>query len=373
MKVIVGMSGGVDSSVTAYLLKNQGYDVEGVSFILEERRIASASSTSCCSEESLLDAKKSAEKTGIKHSMMSLRTEFFEHVISPFIEAYSKGITPNPCILCNEHIKFAFLQKIADDRGAEFISTGHYARVKRKEECGMRSSEWKNYDPLLLKGIDERKDQSYVLYVLKKKELKRLILPLGNMRKEDVREIARELELPSAKRPESQEICFVGDKDYPGFFEGLTEGSEGPIVDIETNRVLGKHKGIHLYTIGQRKRLGIATGNPLYVTRIDPVENTIYVGTKEAAMMKEFFVENLNWLISPQTEAGFKATVKVRSMMKDQPAEISFAGNGTIRVEYDEPQWAPAPGQSAVFYNGDIVIGGGIISRTNNQCPVIGM
>lgn len=363
MKVIVGMSGGVDSSVTAYLLKKQGYEVEGVSFILEERRIASASSTSCCSEESLLDAKKSAEKIGIKHSTMSLRTEFFEHVISPFIEAYSKGITPNPCILCNEHIKFAYLLKIADEKGAKFISTGHYARVER-------NAEWKNSAPLLLKGIDEKKDQSYVLYVLKKKELKRLLLPLGNMRKKDVREIARELELPSAKRPESQEICFVGDKDYPGFVEGLIEDREGPVIDIETDRVLGRHKGIHLYTIGQRKRLGIATGRPLYVTRIDPVENAIYVGRKEAAMIKEFFVENLNWLISPQTEAAFKATVRVRSMMNDQPAEISFAGNGTIRVKYDAPQWAPAPGQSAVLYNDDVVIGGGIISVTNSQHPV---
>lgn len=357
MKIIIGMSGGVDSSVTAYLLKKEGYDVEGVSFILEERRLESSSRTSCCSEESLLDAKKSAEKIGIKHSMMSLRAEFFEHVISPFIEAYSRGITPNPCILCNEHIKFAYLVKIADEKGAEFISTGHYARVER----GRQPDEERVF---LKKGIDEKKDQSYVLYGLKKEELKRLILPLGSMRKEDVRRIAADLGLPSAKRPESQEICFVGDKDYTGFVEGIIEGREGPIIDIETGKVLGRHKGIHLYTIGQRKRLGIATGRPLYVARIEPSNNSVYVGPKGAAMMKEFLVCNLNWLL--ERDDYFKATVKVRSMMNDEPAEICFTGSDKVRVMYDKPQWALAPGQSAVFYDGDVVIGGGIISRVMN-------
>lgn len=406
MKVIVGMSGGVDSSVAAYLLKKQGYEVEGVSFILEERRIASALSTSCCSEESLLDAKKSAEITGIKHSMISLRTEFVEHVIGPFIEAYSKGLTPNPCILCNEHIKFAYLLKTADERGAEFISTGHYARVRNSSEFGLwlgadgsqrvwpmarsmtrgtrpigsrrfiESSESKERGNLLMKGVDLKKDQSYVLYVLRREALDRLLLPLGTMRKEEVRSIAQELGLPSASRPESQEICFVGGKDYGTFLDELADPESGPIIEIETGRVLGTHSGIHHYTIGQRKGLGIATGSPLFVVRIDPAKKAVYVGPKEAVMVKEIKVEGLNWLISEELEvrpissmsrrliesSEFRATVKVRSMMKDEPAMVSVLKDGRAQVLFDEPQWAPAPGQSAVFYYGDVVIGGGVIS-----------
>lgn len=361
------MSGGVDSSVAAYLLKKQGYEAEGVSFILEERRIASALSTSCCSEESLLDAKKSAEKIGIKHSMMSLRSEFVEHVISPFIDAYSKGITPNPCILCNEHIKFANLLKIADDRGAEFISTGHYARVRNSSEFRVRSSGSRERGNLLMKGIDERKDQSYVLYVLRREALDRLLLPLGTIRKEEVRRIAQELGLPSASRPESQEICFVGDKGYSTFLDELADSESGPIIETETGRVLGTHSGIHRYTIGQRKGLGIATGSPLFVVRIDPAKKTVYVGPKEAVRVKDIKVEGLNWLLpearSQKSEVrSFRATVKIRSMMKDEPAMVTVFENANAHVTYDEPQWAPAPGQSAVFYDGDVVIGGGVIS-----------
>lgn len=364
MKVIVGMSGGVDSSVAAYLLKKQGYEVEGVSFILEERRIASALSTSCCSEESLLDAKKSAEITGIKHSMISLRTEFVEHVIGPFIDAYSKGLTPNPCILCNEHIKFTHLLKIADERGADYIATGHYACIERSEKSELRSQKFK--DAILLKkGVDPKKDQSYVLYVLRREALDRLLLPLGTMRKEEVRSIAQELGLPSASRPESQEICFVGDKGYGTFLDDLADPESGPIIETETGRVLGTHSGIHRYTIGQRKGLGIATGSPLFVVRIDPAKKAVYVGPKEAVRVKEILVVDLNWLISSGfgvRSSEFRTTVKIRSMMKDEPADVTVLEDGRLRVVFDEPQWAPAPGQSAVFYDGDVVIGGGVIS-----------
>lgn len=358
------MSGGVDSSIAAYLLKEQGYDVEGVSFILEERRapvrLLPKAPTSCCSIESLIDARKTADRIGISHTMVNLRTEFTEYVIGPFIEAYSKGLTPNPCILCNEHIKFAYLMKIANERGADFIATGHYARVKGSNVT--RHS-------LLLKGIDPKKDQSYVLYVLKQEELSRLKLPLGEKTKDEVREIARKLNLSAAKRPESQEICFVGGRNYFRFLENLTETNGGPIIDMETGKTLGRHKGIYLYTIGQRKRLGIAAGKALYVVKIDASENAIYVGPKEAAMNREFVVEDINWLnpsVSPLLKGGsssFRATVKIRSMMKDEPATVYVMDYRHVRVIYDEPQWAPAPGQSAVFYDGDVILGGGVIIR----------
>ena len=364
------MSGGVDSSVTAYLLKEQGYEVEGVSFLLYEARLKTALS-GCCSLESIDDARRTAGHIGLKHTVIDLREEFLELVIEPFIDAYEKGITPNPCILCNKYIKFPYLQKIAIQKNAEHIATGHYARVINSE---------------LKKGIDARKDQSYVLYALQQEELSRLILPLGVKTKPEVREMAKMLNLPAAKRAESQEICFIGDKNYCTFMEGLAEKMEGHIIDVETGKVLGNHKGIHLYTIGQRKRMGIALGKPLYVAAIDPSQNAVYVGPREAAMKKAFKVEGINWLVSVgskqygvsskkdsgtsigesaycllPTSYSFRATVKIRSTMKAEPATITTLEYDVAEVVYDESQWAPAPGQSAVFYDDDTVLGGGII------------
>ncbi|MGO9016251.1 MAG: tRNA 2-thiouridine(34) synthase MnmA [Dissulfurispiraceae bacterium] len=349
-KVVVGMSGGVDSSVTAYLLKEQGYEVEGVSFVLYEARLKTLFS-GCCSLESIDDARRTAGHIGLKHTVIDLREEFLEQVIEPFIDAYKKGITPNPCILCNKHIKFPHLLKIATQKDAAYIATGHYARVIDKE---------------LKKGIDVRKDQSYVLYVLRQEELSRLVLPLGVKTKQEVREIAKMLNLPAAKRPESQEICFIGDKSYCAFMEGLAEKMEGRIIDVETGKTLGSHKGIHLYTIGQRKRMGIAVGKPLYVAGIDPAQNAIYIGPREAAMRRAFEVKEINWL-APAPAGPFRATVKIRSTMRDEPATITAVGDDLAEVVYVEPQWAPAPGQSAVFYNGDTVFGGGIIRSVHER------
>jgi len=343
-KVVVGMSGGVDSSVAAYLLKEEGYEVEGVSFVLYEARVKSALS-GCCSLESIDDARRTAGHIGIKHTIIDLRDEFLEQVIEPFIGAYKEGITPNPCILCNRHIKFPYLLKSATQKDAAYIATGHYARVINGE---------------LREGIDARKDQSYVLYVLKQEERSRLILPLGVKTKPEVRELAKMLNLPAAKRPESQEICFTGDKNYCTFLEGLAEKIEGQIIDIETGQILGSHKGIHLYTIGQRKRMGIAVGKPRYVAGIDSVRNAIYIGPREAALRRAFKVEKINWMV-PAPAGLFRARVKIRSTMKDEPASITAFYGDLAEVVYDEAQWAPAPGQSAVFYDGGAVLGGGII------------
>lgn len=349
-KIVVGMSGGVDSTVTAYLLKKEGWDVEGVSFILYETRLKRIY-TGCCSIEAIKDAKRNADILGIRHTTIDLREEFMEKVIEPFIDAYNKGITPNPCILCNKYIKFPYLFKVADEKKASYVSTGHYARIYRDRS-----------QILLKKGVDPKKDQSYVLYALRKEELSRLILPLGEKTKNEVRGIARAINLPAAERPESQEICFIEDKNY---FKFLDTGIKktGEIIDIKTGKVVGGHGGIHLFTIGQRKRLGIAIGKPLYVVKIDALNNLVFVGQKEDALMKTFKVREINWLLSEYKDVEkFNATVKIRSTMKDEPASIRLIDEDAVEVTYNEPQWAPAPGQSAVFYDKDTVIGGGIIS-----------
>jgi len=377
MKVVVGMSGGVDSSVTAWLLREQGYDVEGLSFILYEARMKNTFA-GCCSIESINDARRTAERIGVPHTAVDLRAEFMTRVIEPFIAAYAKGITPNPCILCNRHIKFPHLLKFADERKADFIATGHYART---EYCQLSAVSGQG-KICLKKGIDPKKDQSYVLYVLGQEVLSRLILPLGEKRKDEVREIARALDLPAAKRPESQEICFVEDKDYCKFIDRLLPEERGPgqIIDATGGKVLGMHKGIHAYTIGQRKGLGISSSEPLYVVKIDTRNNTVYAGPKEMAKVKEFMVEEVNWISPPIAHftsplpplskggmgkaASFRASVKVRSMMKDEPATLCLLNDGRVRVVFDEPQWAPAPGQSTVYYDGDVVMGGGLIAAS---------
>jgi tRNA-uridine 2-sulfurtransferase len=375
-KVLVGMSGGVDSSVAAYLLKEKGYEVEGLSLILWEERKSTDFKT-CCSLQAVEEASETAHHIGITHSVLDVRDNFIEKVIEPFVNSYTTGLTPNPCILCNKFIKFPLLMKEAEKRGAEYIATGHYARVEKSQKSD-------NDTVFLKRGIDAKKDQSYVLYILRPEDLKKIILPLGNYKKDEIREIAKRLNLPAAKRAESQEVCFIEDRNYFKFIEKLSPlvGKPGPIIDMN-GTVIGTHKGIHAYTVGQRKRLGISSKKPLYVVRIDALRNTVYVGTQEAAKKREFSVEDLNWILPPPSE-NFKVTVKVRSMTKAEPAnvflgtskelrvtskeQVMYASRIThhtsseiVRLVFDEPQWAPASGQSAVFYNEDTVIGGGVI------------
>ncbi len=346
------MSGGVDSSVAAYLLKKKGFQVIGLSFELWDRR-GLADDNICCSTETIRLAKSVAHSLGIEHYTADVRDTFYRHVIEEFCESYIKGITPNPCILCNKFIKFDFLLKKADELGAEIIATGHYARTEKAEETGSL---------LLKKGIDPKKDQSYVLYVMSREELSRTLFPLGEMRKEETRSIAVELGLATALRAESQEICFVGDERYTDFIKEFSPESvlPGPVVNT-AGKTVGQHRGIAFYTIGQRRGLGISSPLPQYVVNIDYRNNAVIVGSREDAMKMDFMVSELNWISIDSLEGPLSVRVKIRSTTREMPAIISPAGNGDVTVAFEQPQWAPAPGQSAVFYDGDTVIGGGVI------------
>jgi tRNA-specific 2-thiouridylase len=351
-KVLVAMSGGVDSSVAAGLLKEKGYDVIGVTMQIWPKDGASAEHTrSCCSLSAVEDAKRVAHLLGIPHYVLNFRKIFEEKIIKNFINEYSAGRTPNPCVRCNEHIKFDALLKKADELGAEFIATGHYARVSKGRSFS------------LLKGMDPKKDQSYMLYVMGQESLSRTMFPNGGLKKDEVREIARSLGLPVAEKEDSQEICFVPNDDYGEFLKKfvLEDVKPGPILDSAGN-ILGMHKGIVYYTVGQRRGLGIPRPEPLYVVSIDKESNAIVVGDKKETLGSELLASRVNF-VSGETPGGkLEVNAKIRYNAKESRAVLE-QGDEMIRVKFTEPQNAITPGQSVVFYNGEVVLGGGIIEK----------
>ncbi|MFM1795197.1 MAG: tRNA 2-thiouridine(34) synthase MnmA [Bacteroidota bacterium] len=358
-KVLVAMSGGIDSTVVALMLHEQGYEVIGITMKTWDYASSGGSKkeTGCCNLDSFNDARAAAVHHGFPHYILDIREEFGGFVVENFVDEYLAGRTPNPCVMCNTHIKWRALLKRANAMDCEFIATGHYAKVR--EENGRH---------LISKGIDETKDQSYVLWGLQQDLLGRTLLPLGGYRKTAIRQMAHDFGYPElAKKSESYEICFVPDNDYRGFLkrnvEGLEERVKGGTFVDKHGKILGQHKGYPFYTIGQRKGLDIALGKPAFVTAIDPNTNTVVLGDEEDLMKKDMHVGKMNYIKYAGINDGMEATIRIR--YKDMgSAGILYNNDSGIRVSFYENAKGIAPGQSAVFYEGDDVIGGGIIQRT---------
>jgi len=361
VKVVVAMSGGVDSSVAAALLKEEGYEVIGATIQIwpsNERADEADKFGGCCGFDAVADAKRVAYKLGIPHYVMNFRDIFAEKVISNFCHEYSRGRTPNPCIRCNEYIKFDALLKRAKELDANFVATGHYAKIERDEVSGRY---------LLKRGVDHRKDQSYVLYVMTQNQLRHALMPLGSFTKERTREIAHELGLAVAGKADSQEICFIPDDDYPKFLEEYVPqaAKPGPMLDEQGN-TLGQHQGILFYTIGQRKGLGISAREPLYVIAIDQERNAVIVGTKKEVYSDELIATGLNWIAIESLEQPIKVKAKIRYRHQEADAVITpLLSEDRVHVRFKQPEMAITPGQAIVFYDGDTVVGGGTIEQIN--------
>jgi tRNA-specific 2-thiouridylase len=358
-KVLVAMSGGIDSTVTALMLHNEGYEVVGITMKTWDYASSGSSSkeTGCCNLDSFNDARAAAVEHGFPHFILDIREEFGDFVIENFVEEYLAGRTPNPCVMCNTHIKWRALLKRADALGCDFIATGHYANIHRHS----------NGRYYISKGLDELKDQSYVLWGLQQDLLSRTILPLGKYHKTEIRQMALDLGYPElAKKSESYEICFVPDNDYRRFLKHRVEGLEEKVSGgwfVDKNGLkLGRHKGYPFYTIGQRKGLEIALGRPVYVTAIEPGTNTVVLGDEEDLQQTEMKVAKINWLKYDGVGGGMEVITKIRYKDKGALSVLSPADGG-VKVRFYENVKSIAPGQSAVFYEGDDVIGGGVIQR----------
>ena len=359
-KILVAMSGGIDSSVAAMLLHEQGYEVIGMTMKTWDYATSGGArkTTGCCSLDDINDARNLAVSRGFHHMILDIREEFGDFIIDNFVDEYLSGRTPNPCIMCNTHIKWDALLKRADMLGCDLIATGHYAN--KREENGRH---------IISKGLDQNKDQSYVLWGLSQEALARTIFPLGGFTKPEIRQMALDQGFPElAKKNESYEICFIPDNDYRGFLsrrvEGLTDLLDGGDFVDASGTVIGKHKGFPFYTIGQRKGLGKAFGEPMFVTKIDPKTNTVTLGREDELLGHSMYVRNPNFQKLTEVEDGREAVTKIRYNNKGAMSRLYNEPDGRIRVEFDHNVSAIAPGQSAVFYDGDDVIGGGFIARS---------
>lgn len=356
-KVAVGMSGGVDSSVAAYLLKEQGYDVIGVTMQIwqDEDPLVMAENGGCCGLSAVDDARRVADRLEIPYYVLNFKREFKENVIDYFMDEYMHARTPNPCIACNRYVKWEALLNRAMELGCDYIATGHYARV-----CQLPNGRY-----ALKKSATARKDQTYALYNLTQQQLSRTLMPVGEYDKDEIRAIAEKIGLLVANKPDSQEICFIPDNDYASYIEKETGKTfpAGNFVDVN-GKVLGTHKGIIHYTIGQRKGLGLSLGAPAFVLEIRPETNEVVIGTNADTFHDRLIANQLNWMSIDSLEGERKVTAKIRYSHQGAPCIIRMNGDDQVECQFEEPVRAITPGQAVVFYDEDVVVGGATIMHS---------